>query len=125
MVINRPGNEFFARPAFAGDEDGRVRLRDLPNQLEDLLHRFAFADDAFGIILLVQQRLVTHHLPHVTRGLQCRLDQEFQLGDFERFEHVVVGAELHRLDRRLRRAVRGHHDHQQLRVKRPQLAQRL
>ena len=50
VMIDGAGDEFLAGAAFAGDERGGVRLRDLADELEDLLHRLAAADDAHGVI---------------------------------------------------------------------------
>ena len=116
VMVNGPRHQLLARPAFARNQHGRLRLGYLADKLEDLLHRLALADDALGMIFTVQQRLIADHLAHVARGLESGLDQQFELGHFERLEHVVVRARLHRLDGCRGRAVGGHHNDQQLRV---------
>ena len=49
-------------------------------------------------------------------ALRALSDDLLELRHVERLEQVIVGAQLHRLDGRLRRAVGGHQDDQQLRV---------
>ena len=124
-MVDRPGHQFLARAALTRDQHRGVRLRDLPDELENLLHRLALADDALGVILFRQQRLVTDDAPHVVGGLERRRDERFEFRHVERFQHVIVRAEFHRLDGRLRRAVGGHHDDQQFRIQAAQLAQHL
>ena len=89
---------------------------ELADELENLLHRLAAADDAQFVILRFQQRLVGDHLLHVARGLERVGDDLLELGHVERLEQVIVGPELHRLDGGLRGAVGGHQDDQQLGV---------
>ena len=52
-------------------------------------------------------------------------DHKLERVDVEGLLQVVYGAELHRLDRRRHRAVRGKHDHRHLAVDRTKLAQKL
>ena len=39
VVVDRAGDQFFARAAFAQDQDGNIAVGDLPGGLHDLLHR--------------------------------------------------------------------------------------
>ena len=115
VMINRAGDEFLAGAAFAGDERGGVGGGNLADEFEHLLHRLAAADDAEFVILRFQQRLIGNDLLHVARGLERVGDDFLELGNVERLEQIIVGAELHRLDGRLRGAVGGHQNHEQLR----------
>ena len=87
---------------------------ELADELEDALHRFAATDDADVVILGFEQRLVRDDLLHVARGFERAENNLLELGDVERFEEIIVSAELHRFDGRLGRAVSGHHDDRQL-----------
>ena len=51
VMINGAGNKLLARAAFTGDERGRIACGDLADKLENLLHRFAAADNAKFIVL--------------------------------------------------------------------------
>ena len=114
VVVDGARDQFLARAAFAGDERGGVGGGELADELEDLLHRLAAADDAQLVILLFQQRLVGHHLLHVAGGLE-RCGHDFlELGNVERLQQVIVRAELHGLDGGLGGAVGGHQDDEQL-----------
>ena len=53
---------------------------DLADELENLLHRPAAADDAEFVILRFQQRLVGDDLFHVARGLERVGDEFLELG---------------------------------------------
>ena len=114
VMVNGAGDEFLAGAAFAGDERGGVAGGDLADELEDLLHRLAAADDAQFVILGFEQRLVGDDLLHVARGLERVGDDFLELRHVERLEQIIVGAELHRLDGGLRGAVGGHQNDQQL-----------
>ena len=50
VMVNRAGDQFLAGAAFAGDQRGGVAAGDLADELENLLHRLAAADDAQFII---------------------------------------------------------------------------
>ena len=123
VMINRAGDEFLARAAFAGDERGGIRARHLADEFEHLLHWLAAAHNAEFVIFGLEQRFVGNHLPHVVRGFQRAGDDFLELGDVERLEQIIVRAEFHRLDGRLRRAVRGHQDHEQFGIKLADVAQ--
>ena len=114
VVINGARDQLLAGAAFAADQGGGIRGGELADQLEDLLHRLAAPDNAQLVIFLLQQGLVGDDLPHVAGGLQGVEDDLLQLGHVKRLEQIVVGAQLHRLDGGLRRAVGGHQDDQQL-----------
>ena len=101
------------------------RRGDLADEFEDLLHRFATAHNAQFVILGFQQRLVGNDLFHVARGLERVGHNLLKLQHIKRLEQVVVGAELHRFDGRLGRAVGGHQDDEEFGVARTDAAKRL
>ncbi len=125
VLVDRARDEFLAGAAFAGDENGRAGRRDLADELVDLLHRGRIADD--GLVAFVGTELGRegNDLLHRVRGGERLGEQDFQLGDVERLEHVIIRAALHRLDRGLRRAVGGHHHDDLLRIHLAQFFQRV
>ena len=126
VLEDRAGDEFLARAAFAGDEDGRAGRRDLADELVDLLHRGRVADDGLPRLLRVGLGRKRRDLAAMALRDAERLgEQVLEMRDVERLEDVVVGAELHRLDRRLRRAVGGHHDDDLPRVDLPDFLERI
>src|ERR1035437_6764232 len=116
VMINRAGDEFLAGAAFTGDERGGVAGGHLTDELENLLHRLTATDDAEFVILGFEQRLIRHDLLHVVCGLERVGDDFLELQRVERLEQIIVGAELHRLNGRLRRAVGGHQNDEELRI---------
>ena len=85
-----------------------------PMSLKTCCIGLAAADDAQFVILGFEQRLVGDDLLHVARGFERVADNFLELRHVERLEQIIVGAELHRLDGGLRRAVGGHQDDEQL-----------
>jgi hypothetical protein len=108
--VQRLGDQFLARAAFALDEDGGAGGRDLPHAVVDLDHGGRVADELFQaeflVELLAQLHVFRLHLARAQRAGQHHLE----LLEVERLRHVIVGAALHRLDRDLLRAVGGHED---------------
>ena len=88
--------------------------------LEHLLHRRALADDAEIEILLLQQRLVRHHLLHGSCRVKGLIHHLLKLGHIKRLENIIVGAVLHRLNGRLGSPEGGHQNHRRFGVKFPQ-----
>ena len=129
-LVNRVGNELFARPRFAVDVHGGVRRRDLVDHRKHALHRLRLTDDARE-----GTRLFAHHVAQVlvlalqsSRPLVALLNGEraLDLGleqvDGERLLDEVERARLHRRHSRLHRAVRRDDHRQGVRVR---LANRL
>jgi hypothetical protein len=77
-------------------------------------HRLAATDDAEFIILGFEQRFVGDDLLHVARGLERVGDDFLELQRVERLEQIIVSAELHRFNGRLRRTVGGHQNDEEL-----------
>ena len=77
---------------------------------EDLLQWLARADDPLevvGFLLFVPEVI---ELVAKAAQLERLLDLDLHLLDLERLLHIVEGAVLHRLDRGVDRAERGHQD---------------
>ena len=53
QIVNRVRGQFFARPAFAFDQNVRRRRSDLTNSVEHFTQRRRFADDIFQTVTLV------------------------------------------------------------------------
>ena len=120
--MNRARDQLLARPALAGDEDGRPARRRLDDQIEDLLHLRALADDPgeaviAGLEILLERDVLGYEAPPLDGVAQH--DEHFVV--LERLGNVVERAALHRRNRVLHRGVRGDHDHRQLFVLLPQL----
>jgi hypothetical protein len=125
VAVQAARHEFLAGAALAGDHHRGVAGGELADDLEDLLHGRRGADDALLVLLRVDDRLVAGRGLAVGLGAQGAFDQGEQLGRIEGFNHVVEGAELHRLDGGLRGAEGRHEDHQLLRVGRADVLERL
>jgi hypothetical protein len=99
VVVERLRDELFSGAALAGDEDGRVRLRDLADGLVHLLHRRGVADDALG--LHERADLVAQHFDLLGEILviEGALHRVRDLVELERLGDVVERPELHGLDR--------------------------
>ena len=102
-------HQLFACAAFAGDQDGSVRVLQARDHAQHILDFGGRAHDpvqlGFGVHALAQ-KFVFFHQAHFFRHAAQEQAQLLQRG--ERFADVVVGAELHGLDRGLHRAVAGH-----------------
>ena len=90
-------DQLLARPRFAFDQDGRRRAGDARDQLVDLQHDRALADDVLevGLALGGDGLLLGDEPPALERAR----DGEAQLLDVEGLRDVVVGAALDRLHR--------------------------
>ena len=112
--VDRARDHLLAGPALAADQDVRLAVGHLPDQLEDALHRRAVADD--GAIALAVPQLAAQ-APVLAREqllLERLLDDDADLVDLEGLGDVVVGAFLHRADRRLGAREGGDHDDDRL-----------
>jgi hypothetical protein len=104
VAVDGAGHELLAHPALAGDEHGRARGRGAPHRLPDLLEGAAAAHHAVAVVedepqppVLLGEALLAERVP---RGDQDALAVGRLLDEVE-------GAQLHRLHRRLHRAVAG------------------
>ena len=116
ILKNGAGHQFLTGAAFTGDQRGGIRGGQLTDELKNLLHRSAAADHTQFVVLLLQLRPYGNRLPRIPRRLQRIGHQLFEPRDIEGLEQVIVGAQLHGLDGRLRGAVGGHEDDRKLRI---------
>ena len=104
------GNDFLAGSAFALQEHGGAAVRHLGDQVEDLQHRLAFADDVFEVVALLEGALqldVFFFGPAPSHG-GAHVRQQFFV--VPGFGDEVGGPRLHGAHRVLHRAVGGDHD---------------
>ena len=118
VVVNRARDELLAGARFAADEDRRVALGDLLDDRQDRLQRAARADDAVEVVDVLLGVPEVLDLVLEAAVLDGLLDLELHLLDLERLLHVVEGADLHRLDRRVHRPEGGHQNHRRRRMQR-------
>jgi hypothetical protein len=109
VTVQRARDELLAGPRFAGDQHGRVRLRQPPDRPEHLLHRRRLAED---FRRLRAGRLDRRH----DRRLAGRAANERdRVVDVERLGQVLERAALERLHGAVEVRVRGHHDDRDVR----------
>ena len=117
VLVNGAGDQVFSDAAFAAEQHRRVRRRDALDQREHRLHFVALRDDVgVGVAAaqLFAQRAV--FLAQAAR-IELLADLQDEFGERKGLRHKVARADLHRLDGRFDRAVSGHHDHGQRRVR--------
>ena len=103
------GHQLLAGAALAQDQHRRIGGRHAVHEAQHLLHSRAAGDDAL-VARLVELGAHDHVLAHQA-GLLGRLaDQDVELLDARRLGQVVVGAELHGLDRGGHLLEAGHDD---------------
>ena len=123
VVVDGAGDQLLAGAGLAADQAGRVALGDLLHHRQHRLQRAAGADDAVEVVDVLLGVAQVLDLVLEAAVLEGLLDLELHLLDLERLLHVVEGADLHRLDRGVDRAERGHQDHRARRVQRLRRAQ--
>ena len=123
VVVRRAGNQLLAGARFAANQHGGVALGHLLDDVQHVLQRRAGPDDLVELVDVVLRAAEVIELVPQALHFQRLLDLDLHLLDLERLLHVVEGAGLHRLDRGVDRAERGHQDHRGGRVHRPRRAQ--
>ncbi len=123
--VDRARDEFLAGPALALDENRRAARCRLDDQIEDLPHLRALADDVRELVVplldvLPQVAVLVHEPPPLHRVAHD--DEHFVV--LERLGDVVEGAGLHRRDRALDRRVGGDDDDVEVFVDPLQLVER-
>ena len=123
IEMQRARHEFLAGAAFALDQDGAVGVGDFGDEVVDLLHPSARADDVFKAVFFLDDLPQVSVLADEALVIQRPLDGELELIDLERLGDVVVRAELHRFDRGFDRLVGGDQDDRRLRQDLPAFAE--
>ena len=101
VLVDGAGDQLFAGAALALDQHGDVLAGDLADGLVDLAHGGAAAQDGAVHVRVRRGLSDDGRLAHPPGHLQRLVDHPPQLVLAERFEQVVVGAVLHRLDGRV------------------------
>jgi len=115
-VVDRLGDHVLSGAALPLQQDGRrLAVADLLDQVHDLPHGRAAADQIRLALDRQVLRPQTTHLPAEPGRLQGLLDDHGKLVQVHRLGQVVEGAQLHRLHGALHRPVGGHHHHRHLR----------
>ena len=109
-LVESARDQLLPRPALAHDEDRGLRRRDFVHEPENVLHRGRLGDDGVGAaggLDLPAQAPVLRAQPLPL--LRLAQDEQHLVWP-ERLAQVVVGARLHRLERKIVRSVRAHDD---------------
>ena len=113
QTVDRLGDQFLSDARFAGDHNGGIRRGDALDETQSLLHLRRLGDDlgqavdAMRAIWARRRWLSTFSCCFSAAAV----DESGKLADAVRLGQVVVGAELHRLDRGFDRRLAGEHDH--------------
>ena len=119
----RLGDHFFSGAAFAGNQHGGARRRNLSDQVEHGEHLLALADDVGEIVALLERALelnVFFPQPPAFDG-HGNLRDQFVIRP--RLSDVVLRAAFERRARHVDRAVRGDQNDRQVRIAAANLAQ--
>ena len=110
LPVDGAGDQLLARPRLSGDEDGGRRRGDLADDLLDLRHGTAGADDPVGVRLSGRRReVLVVHQP----GLDGLQDDRLEFILLEGLGDVVEGPLLQGIDGSGDGAVGGEDDHRQ------------
>ena len=123
--MNRLGDQFLARSAFAVNQHGRARRRHLADQVEHGQHLVALADDVGKVVALLQGALeldVFFAQAAAFDGLR-HLHEQFVVGP--RLGDVILRAALERGPRHVDRAVGGDQDDGKIRIAPADFAQQV
>ena len=112
--INGPGDQLLTGSAFTHQKNRRIRPRHLPDHFVDFLHRRGCPDQSRSEVFLLCHfhSFSGSQLFHRGRRLQPSAQNRKQLRYIKRLQNVIKSPQFHGLDRRLRRAVRRHNNHQ-------------
>src|SRR5579862_531897 len=111
VVVNRLGNQLFARAALAGDQNRRLQWRDHRYGAQRRLHLGGTADDVFEAESGADFGTQSFDFADQGGGLDSTLDDEQKLVDIERLGDVVERAQLHGAHRRLHGLGGGEHNY--------------
>jgi putative methionine-R-sulfoxide reductase with GAF domain len=110
VVMNRPRDHFLTSTGFAGHENGAAGRRHRFEQLKQLAHRRAAADEPFEPIALLQLRPQVRIFCLQPALLERRAQGVQQLVELKRLGDEIGGAALDGFDGILHRAVPGDDD---------------
>ena len=119
--MNRLGDQFLARPAFALQQYRRAAGRHLGDQIENLQHGLALAHDVLKVVALLEGALQLNVFFFRLLAGDGGAHVGQQLLVVPRFLDEVGGAGLHGADRVLHRSIGGDHDDSLLRMQQPNL----
>ena len=125
VVVDRLGHQLLAGAALAQDQDVALGRRGELDQVVDLLHRLALADQVVEPEALAELLLQVPVLGGEPPLVQPLADGEHHLFVLERLGDVVEGPLAHRLDGALDRGEGGDHHHHQVGIAPADLAQHL
>jgi len=108
--VDRPRHQLLAGACLALDQHRDVGGGHALDEVQDLLHLGSLRDDAADRLEAFDLHLEGRVLAPQPGLLRRLLDEQLQLLHGRRFGEVVVGAELHGLDRRGHRGVPREHD---------------
>ena len=111
IEVDGARHQLLAGAALARDHGGGGAVRDLADGVEDLDDLRALADDVLEAVLGLELLSEVQVLVAQPLALEPVLDDQVDLVELEGLGDVVVGAELHRLHRRLGGGDGGDDDH--------------
>ncbi len=124
VLIDRAGDEFLARPAFAADQDGDILRRDAADRFVNGLHGRTAADDSVADFGRASRTGHRDRDVHQAADFERLLDQRHQHAKIQRLHHKIIGTKAHRLDRDIAGIGGGDKNHRHLVVERMKLAKR-
>ena len=98
VVVDRAGDEFLSRSAFACDHDSGIASSYAADHFEDLLHGFRAAHDLIAMLLDGELRLECVGGLHFGGGLECGIGYDLEVEGELLFAHKIEGAHFHGLD---------------------------
>src|SRR5207253_2184085 len=107
-------NQLLARAALAHNQHRAVRVGDFADQVVDVLHLPARANDVFESVTVLQLLAQINVLAQRRLVIERPLHRKLELVDLKRLGHVIVRAHLHCLNRGFDRAVRSDQNHRRL-----------
>ena len=110
LLMNRLRDKLLAGSTLARDQHRRQPIGGLSDDFEQLDHLPALPDEAFESALAPELRPELAVLVLEPLALERVGDRQLDLVELEGLGDVVVGAQLHGLDRRFGRRERGHHE---------------
>jgi hypothetical protein len=117
VLVHGARDQFLAGAALADQQDVGVAGGDAADELADLLHRGAAADDAVGAPILDRFGIQPYLGAHQARHLERLVDQCFHARHIERLLDEVVSTVLHGGDDAVAVAVRGDDEDLRLRAR--------